>query len=720
MERPQNQPPSHERHIELARGVGPAALARFRAYLDSNESPLYVPQLESLRRIYELWSENPTAKGFVDAATSAGKTPMIVELARVLELRTLVLTPRTEHVGYIRDEFIKFGTDTSAVSAIKPESSHKAFAAQHLVMTNSLFTYRTKNGQLNPEYFDLVILDEAHTAMGEQTTQALRIFGALPQLGFTATTKYSRYRRLDSLLPNEIDKISIEEMIDAKKTAPFINLVLPTEMDASSVRLRSGDYDPEDIQQFANTLRRNQMIVNVYKRHFDGKKTIVNCGGVAHATDIAKLFNENGIHSVPLHHELSLFEQNCYLDALKDPSNNTIKVFCNVQIASVGTNAPGVEVVINAVPTASTLRAKQRGGRAGRINPHNPQKVSIILEVVDSNYISPPALYADPEVIGKATYGCSPEQLAKYALENLMSVPSDVEALARAFSEMREEYINIAERAPAGSVLRRDIVPHLHGMDFETVVKRLKKDDPDFYEANVTIPGQRLIYYTQALVLRLVALSQEMKRGHAAPTSWFATSQIDAIYGAGTSKKLKQLIETLPNKDSYIGTFESRKIPYVSSAAVQLFAPQLGIEYVDTQYTAPPGWKGETALEQEYSPLTFSATLAFLHERFERRMFNSTIDANGETHYGKDAQKLIEMFTTHIPSSWQPVNNIRRQVLLTDAQFSQLVDEVSELHFDYARPLHLDGGDAWYLSPYTYPDVVMRAQRLAQQPRNFK
>jgi len=106
------------------------------------------------------WMRSSTAPFIIDAATGAGKSHIIAEIARVIHgmtnKRVLCLAPSAELVTQNREKFLATGNKASMFSA-----SAGAKELRHPVVFGSPLTVKNRVSRFK-DHYALVILDEAH------------------------------------------------------------------------------------------------------------------------------------------------------------------------------------------------------------------------------------------------------------------------------------------------------------------------------------------------------------------------------------------------------------------------------------------------------------------------------------------------------------------------------------------------------------------------------
>ena len=79
--------------------------------------------------------------------------------------------------------------------------------------------------------------------------------------------------------------------------APIRCVRVKTDIDLSDVRIHGIKYDAQDLESKLFVPERNELIVNTYMKYARGKKAVVFCTSVNHASEIARLLKEAGVNA---------------------------------------------------------------------------------------------------------------------------------------------------------------------------------------------------------------------------------------------------------------------------------------------------------------------------------------------------------------------------------------------------------------------------------------
>ena len=346
---------------------------------------LYPRQMEVFEALAN-YLKNGGMEGYFKLPTAFGKTVVFSEFAKAADVKTLVVVPTIELIDQTEDKFGQFSSPTQ-VGKVYAESRN--FGEKVTVITyQSLVRWIEERVppeeavNFRPYDYELVILDEAHRALGESTSEALAAFPDSVKLGFTATPFYDKERNLEKLLGTMIYGMTIKEAVEESLLSDFKVWVARTNTDLSGVGVnpQTGDYNRIQLARAIDIPERNKAAADLYNTHFDGQSAIVTSATIAHAIHIAEEFRKNGIAAEAIYGNLGQKKRTELLDKYK---SGEIKVLVSSKLLDEGVDLPKASVLINLRPTCSPVVAEQRGGRVLRIDTSNPFKDATIVDFID-------------------------------------------------------------------------------------------------------------------------------------------------------------------------------------------------------------------------------------------------------------------------------------------------------------------------------------------------
>src|SRR5207253_259616 len=142
-------------------------------------------------------------------------------------------------------------------------------------------------GDLNPDAYHLVIADEAHTALGEKTSAAIRSFTNPIYIGMTATEQLIA-KQVSDVFPASVDDLPLADAARRGLIAPLRSLRVPPAAAIHTVPIVGGDFEERALAQALDHQALNQAAASLYRDRFDSTPGIVYAAGVEHAYNLAK------------------------------------------------------------------------------------------------------------------------------------------------------------------------------------------------------------------------------------------------------------------------------------------------------------------------------------------------------------------------------------------------------------------------------------------------
>src|SRR6185503_12011096 len=229
------------------------------------------------------------------------------------------------------------------------------------------------HGDLNPETYQLVIADEAHTALGEKTSQAIRSFSYPIYIGMTATEQLIA-KQVSDVFPASIDELPLGDAARRGLIAPLRCLRVPPAAAISSVPIVGGDFEERALAAVLDHQALNQAAASLYRERFDNTAGIVYAAGVEHAYNLAKEFRAVGLKAEAVSGKTPPVQ---LAETLAAYERGEINVLINAMLLAEGWNSPRATVCMHLAPTASRRVYQQRIGRIMRIHPRKEAGVVV-------------------------------------------------------------------------------------------------------------------------------------------------------------------------------------------------------------------------------------------------------------------------------------------------------------------------------------------------------
>ena len=309
---------------------------------------------------------HPTASGKTIAAAG------FVEAARTMGV--LILTHRRLLVDQFRRDLTAEGYGDRLRSAVLQGQE----PLQQNPLTIQTYAWFARHvDSVSRTAYQLVICDEAHTALGEKTSSAIRRLTEPIYIGMTATEQLIA-KQVSDVFPASVDDLPLGDAARRGLIAPLRSLRVRPAAAISSVPIVGGDYDQELLAKVLDQEIFNQAAASLYRDRFDAAPGIVYAAGVDHAYNLAREFRAAGLKAeavsgrtppVRLAETLAAYER------------GDINILINAQLLAEGWNSPRATVCMHLAPTASRRVYQQRIGRIMRLAPR--KEAGVVVDFVD-------------------------------------------------------------------------------------------------------------------------------------------------------------------------------------------------------------------------------------------------------------------------------------------------------------------------------------------------
>ncbi len=342
--------------------------------------------------VFDEQPEDPNAarRFWFEHATGAGKT--VAALGFVEASRTggiLILTHRRNLV----DQFIGELRDRGYRDRIHGPLLDGRDAANGPVTVETYQWFVRNAGRVSDAY-TIVICDEAHTALGEKTSAAIRAWSGPIFIGMTATGALIA-RHVTDLFPTQTSRFDLAQAARRGVIAPLRCIRIPPGPGVrtiAKVPLRRGEVDTEfDQEMLAELLDQtpfNVAVADLYKTRFNGIPGIVYAAGVRHAYNVAQAFRDLGMKAQAVSGETPKRQ---LAKILADYESGKIDVLVNAMLLAEGWNSPRATICMHLAPTASKRVYQQRVGRVTRRTPG--KEAGIVID-----FVHPATKHDDPVV----------------------------------------------------------------------------------------------------------------------------------------------------------------------------------------------------------------------------------------------------------------------------------------------------------------------------------
>lgn len=395
-------------------------------------------QQDSREAIQKEWA-NGKKRTLLVLPTGTGKTivfsKVIEDRVRMGE-RVLVLAHRGELLDQASEKLEKAtGLKTSLEKA-----ENTSIGSFFRVVVGSVQTLQREKrlSQFPPNYFDTIVVDEAHHAISDGYQRVLNHFEESNVLGVTATPDRGDMRNLGSYFESLAYEYKLPTAIKEGYLSPIKALTLPVKVDLTSVGQQAGDFKTRDLGTALDPYL--ESIAEEMVEHCQGRKTVVFLPLVKTSQKFKKILNSKGFKAEEVNGE-----SKDRAEILENFENDKYNVLCNSMLLTEGWDCPSVDCIVVLRPTKVRSLYSQMVGRGTRLHPGKDHLLLLdFLWHTERHELCHPAhlISENDEVAKKMTENIEEagipidiEEAIEQATEDVVSQRE--EALAQQLKEMR-------------------------------------------------------------------------------------------------------------------------------------------------------------------------------------------------------------------------------------------------------------------------------------------
>lgn len=396
-------------------------------------------QQQAKERIFEEWSGG-NDKTLLVLPTGCGKT---IVFAKVTEDcvrmggRVLILAHRGELLDQAADKIFK----TTGLGCAVEKAESSCLGSWFRVVVGSVQTLmRDKRlTRFSKDYFDYIIIDEAHHALSESYQKILKHFSAAKVLGVTATPDRGDRKNLGTVFDSLAFEYTLPQAIKEHYLSPIKAVTIPLKLDLSQVSTQAGDFKASDIDTALDPYL--HQIAGEMKHYCKSRKTVVFLPLVKTSQKFRDILNKSGFSAAEVNGDSADRAQ-----VLADFESGKYNVLCNSMLLTEGWDCPSVDCIIVLRPTKMRGLYCQMVGRGTRLSEGKTELLLLdFLWHTERHELCRPAhlICENEEVAQKMTENLAKEQGCPVDIEEAeKQAASDVveqreQALADQLAEMR-------------------------------------------------------------------------------------------------------------------------------------------------------------------------------------------------------------------------------------------------------------------------------------------
>lgn len=317
-------------------------------------------QREAENAVLDQWASG-VSRTLLVLPTGCGKTIVFCTLAKELVSRgdrVLIMAHRGELLEQAADKLRK----STGLQCAVEKAEETCMGSWFRVVVGSVQTLmREKRLEQFPEdYFDAIIVDEAHHCLSDGYQRVLQHFSEAKVLGVTATPDRGDMRNLGQYFESLAYEYSLPRAIREGYLSPIKALTIPLQLDLSGVGVQSGDFKPGDLgtalDPYLESIAEEMVI------HCHDRKTVVFLPLVSTSQKFRDILNRHGFQAAEVNGTSDDRAQ-----VLADFDAGRYNVLCNSMLLTEGWDCPSVDCVVVLRPTKVRSLYCQMVGRGTRL-----------------------------------------------------------------------------------------------------------------------------------------------------------------------------------------------------------------------------------------------------------------------------------------------------------------------------------------------------------------
>lgn len=319
-------------------------------------------QEEARTAIANEW-EKGVKKTLLVLPTGCGKTIVfskVVEDRVKLGERVLILAHRSELLDQASDKLAK----ATGIFTATEKAEQSCLNSWFRVVVGSVQTLQRPKrlAQFDKDYFDTIVVDEAHHCISDSYQRVLEHFSNANVLGVTATPDRGDMRNLGSYFESLAYEYTLPKAIKNGYLSPIKALTIPLELDLSAVSMQSGDFKASEVGTALDPYL--EQIADEMLKYCADKKTVVFLPLVKTSQKFRDILNEKGFKAAEVNGD-----SKDRAEVLDDFSKGKYNVLCNSMLLTEGWDEPSVDCIVVLRPTKVRSLYSQMVGRGTRLYP---------------------------------------------------------------------------------------------------------------------------------------------------------------------------------------------------------------------------------------------------------------------------------------------------------------------------------------------------------------
>lgn len=319
-------------------------------------------QKEAKDAVFEQW-ENGTRKTLVVLPTGCGKTIVFAKITEDCVShgdRVLILAHRGELLDQAADKIAK----ATGLGCATEKAEQSCLGSWFRITVGSVQSMmrETRLSRFPEDYFNTIIIDEAHHCISESYQRVLKHFPDAKVLGVTATPDRGDMKNLGQVFESLAYEYTLPKAIKEGYLSPIKAVTIPLQVDLTGVGVQSGDFKAGDLGTALDPYL--ESIAQEMEKYCKDKKTVVFLPLVKTSQKFRDILNEHGFKAAEVNGE-----SQDRAEILEDYASGEYNVLCNSMLLTEGWDCPDVDCIVVLRPTKVRSLYCQMVGRGTRLAP---------------------------------------------------------------------------------------------------------------------------------------------------------------------------------------------------------------------------------------------------------------------------------------------------------------------------------------------------------------
>ena len=463
-------------------------------------------QKEAKEAVFEQW-ENGSRKTLLVLPTGCGKTIVFAKITEECVShgdRVLILAHRGELLEQAADKIAK----ATGLRCATEKAEESCLGSWYRITVGSVQSLMraTRLSRFPEDYFNTIIIDEAHHCISDSYQRVLKHFPDAKVLGVTATPDRGDMKNLGQVFESLAYEYTLPKAIKEGYLSPIKAVTIPLQVDLTGVGVQSGDFKAGDLGTALDPYLEG--IAQEMGKYCREKKTVVFLPLVKTSQKFRDILNAHGFRAAEVNGE-----SQDRAEILSEYADGKYNVLCNSMLLTEGWDCPDVDCIVVLRPTKVRSLYCQMVGRGTRLAPGKDHLLLLdFLWHTERHELCHPAHLI-----------CESEEVAQKMTENLekdAGCPVDIEEAEKTASE---DVVAQREEALAQKLAE---------------MKRRKRKLVDPLQFEMSIQAEDLAGYVPAFGWEMAPPSDKQKR-----TLEKLGIMPDEIDNAGKASKLLERLD---------------------------------------------------------------------------------------------------------------------------------------------------------------------------------